>query len=449
MRGHIRVESGIVIVALLLGGRVSAWGGDHWPAFRGADARGVADDARLPDHWSASENVAWKLETPGRGWSSPIVWGDRVFLTTCIDSGAPPEARKGLYFGGEQSKPPQRNHDWKVLCYELATGKPLWEKTVHQGIPQTPIHVKNTYASETPLTDGQHVYAYFGNVGLYCLDFDGNVVWSKTMEPRKTQMNWGPAASPALADGKLYIVNDNQDESYLQALNAADGQEEWRVSRDEQSNWSTPYVWKNDRRTEVVTAGTRKIRSYDLAGKLLWEIAGMSPITIATPYESKGLLYVSSGYVLAPSKPIYAIRPGAQGDISLGSTQTSSDHIAWCQKTAAPYNPSTLIYRDRLYVLYDRGLFACYDAVTGKEIYSKQRLGASEYTASPWANAGQIFCLSESGETVVIEAGDEFRNLHTNRLEDDDMCMATPAIASDRLLIRTVSRLYCIRKAEL
>jgi outer membrane protein assembly factor BamB len=273
------------------------------------------------------------------------------------------------------------------------------------------------------------------------------VLWSQEIAPRKTQMNWGPAASPALHDGRLYLVNDNQEESYMQCLDAATGQEVWRVARDEQSNWSTPFVWKNKLRTEVVTAGTRRARSYDLSGKLLWEIAGMSPITIATPFEWKGLLFVTSGYVLAPKKPIYAIKPGGAGNISLGDKETENEFVAWSQKVAAPYNPTTLAYRDRLYVLYDRGLMGCFDAATGREIYSRQRLGATEFTASPWASGGRVYCLSESGETYVITAGDEYHEERTNRLEEDDMCMATPAIARNNLLIRTLTRLYCLRKS--
>ena len=421
--------------------------GDHWPAFRGGDAAGVADDADLPDQWSPTENVAWKVEIPGRGWSSPVVWGDKIFLTTCIDSGEPPESRKGLYFGGEQNQAPQRSHEWVVQCRRLESGELLWSRTVHEGIPTTPVHVKNTYASETPVTDGERLYCYFGNRGLYCLDFAGKVLWSQEIAPRKTQMNWGPAASPALHEGRLYLVNDNQEESYMQCLDAATGQEVWRVARDEQSNWSTPFVWKNKLRTEVVTAGTRRARSYDLSGKLLWEIAGMSPITIATPFEWKGLLFVTSGYVLAPKKPIYAIKPGGAGNISLGDKETENEFVAWSQKVAAPYNPTTLAYRDRLYVLYDRGLMGCFDAATGREIYSRQRLGATEFTASPWASGGRVYCLSESGETYVITAGDEYHEERTNRLEEDDMCMATPAIARNNLLIRTLTRLYCLRKS--
>jgi len=426
----------------------SARGQQNWPAFRGSDARGVADEARLPDRWSATQNVAWKVDVPGRGWSSPIVWGNRIYLTTCIDSGAPPEARKGLYFGGEQKKAPQREHLWQVVCLDLQTGATVWTRTVHQGVPQTPLHVKNTYASETPVTDGKFVYAYFGNLGVYCLDLEGKVVWSRTMEPHRTQMDWGPAASPALADGRLYIVNDNQDDSYLLALDGTTGDEIWRVKRDEQSNWSTPFIWKTGERTEIVTAGTRKFRSYSPDGKVLWELAGTSPITIATPYESDGLLYISSGYVLAPKKPIYAIRPGAEGNLTLSDKQKSSKHVAWVQRTAAPYNPTTLVYRDRMYVLYDRGLMACLNAKTGDIIYDKKRLGATEFTASPWANNGKVYCLSESGETYVIPAGDKFEIEHTNTLEEDDMCMATPAVADNRLLVRTLNRLYCIRQAD-
>ncbi len=420
----------------------------NWPQFRGPAARGVVDNPALPDRWSATENVAWKTDIPGLGWSSPIVWGNRVFLTTVINTGTSEKPRKGLYFGGDRSSPSDAVHQWQVFCLDLDTGQVLWQRQVHEGPPHNPIHIKNSYASETPVTDGERVYCYFGNVGVFCFDFEGRPVWSRPLEPHRMRAGWGTAASPVLHGDRLYLVNDNNEDSYLLALDARTGDEVWRVPRDEKSNWSTPYVWQHDLRTEIVTPGTGAIRSYDLDGNLLWSLKGMSSITIATPYEHDGLLYVSSGYVLDRLRPIYAIRPGAEGDISLAAGETSNASIAWSQM-AAPYNPTTLVYGERLYILYDRSLFACYDAGDGSENYGLKRIeGGGAFTASPWANHGKVFCLSEDGVTFVLKAGDEFELLHSNPLSDDDMSLATPAIAGDRLLIRTASRIYCIRRAS-
>ncbi len=418
---------------------------NHWPQFRGAQSLGVADGASLPDRWTATENIAWKTDIRGRGWSSPIVWENRIFVTSVVNLGDEPEAKKGLYFGGEQKEPPKSEHQWNVACLDLSSGKLLWEKTAHQGLPAAPIHVKNSYASETPVTDGERVYAYFGNVGVFCYDFDGNLVWEKRLDPHKTRYGWGTAASPTLYDGRLYVVNDNEEDSYLLALDAQTGEQIFRVERDEKSNWATPYVWQNSQRTELVVPGTGKIRSYDLEGRPLWELGGMSSITIALPYARGDMLYVSSGYVLDKQKPIYAIRPGASGDISLDDGATSNDYIAWCQKMGGPYNPSSLLYGDTIYVLYDQGFFAAFDAQTGEEVYPKKRIpDGKAFTASPWAYQGKIFCLNEDGVTFVIAAGNEFEILHTNPLADDDMGMATPAIVGNKLLLRTSKRLYCI-----
>jgi outer membrane protein assembly factor BamB len=435
----------------------------NWPGFRGPGSRGVAVDelrgtersdaaaleATLPDRWSATENVAWAFELPGRGWSSPVVWGDRVFLTTVVNAGEMEEAKKGLYFGGERTKPPEAMHQWKVFCLDLESGEVRWERTVHEGQPQSSMHIKNSFASETPTTDGQRVYCCFGNLGLFCFDFEGNEVWRRDLKPVRTRLGWGPAASPVLHEGRLYFCNDNEEESFMFALDASTGTELWRVPRDEKSNWSTPFVWKHDQRTEIVTLGSSMVRSYDLDGQVLWTLQGMSSITIATPYEADGLLYISSGYVMDKRRPIYAIRPGAVGDISLSEGQTSNEWIAWSQPQAAPYNPSTLVYDGRLYVLHDRGLLACYDASDGRELYSKQRLpNGRAFTSSPWAYDGKVFCLNEDGMTFVIKAGDEFELMHVNRLSEDDMGMASPAIVGDRLLIRTAARLYCIHDQQ-
>jgi outer membrane protein assembly factor BamB len=258
--------------------------------------------------------------------------------------------------------------------------------------------------------------------------------------------NWGTAASPALHGDRLYIINDNEEQSFLEALDKRTGETVWQVERDEKSNWSTPFVWENEQRTEIITPGSGKTRAYDLEGKVLYEFGGASSITIATPYAAHGLLYVSSGYILDPRKPLFAVRPGASGDITLGGDETTNAGVAWCQKSAAPYNPSTIVYGDLLYVLLDRGFVACYDAKTGEQKYAPQRLsGGQAYTASPWAYHGKVFFLSEYGQTAVVVAGPEFKLLHTNMLADDDMCMATPALAGGRLLIRAERRLYCIR----
>jgi outer membrane protein assembly factor BamB len=418
----------------------------NWPQFRGPGSRGNADASNLPQRWSATENVAWKRDLPGRGWSSPVVWGDHVFVTTVINSGPSEEIKKGLYFGGDRPLPPESDHQWKVICLDLVSGDVRWERLVHEGKPQSSIHLKSSYASETSVTDGERVYCCFGNVGIFCFDFDGNELWRRELEPMPTRFGWGTAASPVLHEGRLYYCNDNDQDSFLLALDAKTGQEVWKVSRDEKSNWATPYVWQNDQRTEIITPGTGAVRSYDLSGNLLWSLTGMSSITIATPYSAHGLLYISSGYVLDDQRPIYAIRPGASGDISLSGEADANEFIVWSQPKAGPYNPSTVVAGDNLYVLYDRGFFACYDALTGHEKYAQQRIpNGRAFTSSPWTNDGKIFCLNEDGVTFVIKAGDEFELLHTNALADDELAMATPAVAGDRLLIRTAARIYCIQ----
>lgn len=418
---------------------------ENWPQFRGADSRGISERSDLADHWSTTESVEWKTDIAGRGWSSPIVWGDRIFVTTVVNLGEEEAPKKGLYFGGERTKPPTADHEWRVLCLDLKTGKVIWNELAHRGVPATTIHIKNSYASETPVTDGERVYAYFGNQGVYCYTLEGKPIWKKEIEPHKMRYGWGTAASPVIHQDRLYIVNDNDEDSYLLALNAASGDEIFRVARDEKSNWATPYIWKNRQRTELVTPGTKKNRSYDLEGRLLWELGGMSSITIALPYAHDDLLYISSGYVLDKVKPIYAIRPGASGDISLADETTSNDYVAWCNKIAGPYNPSSLLYHDILYVLYDQGFFAAYDPKTGEEIYKKQRIpDGKAFTTSPWAYGDRVFCLNEDGVTFVMKTGKDFEILHTNTLADDDMAMATPATVGNRLLLRTAARLYSI-----
>jgi outer membrane protein assembly factor BamB len=416
-----------------------------WPRFRGPGSSGVSTLSDLPDAWSETEHVAWRTPVPGRGWSSPIVQEGRIFVTSALrEDGEAEPVKKGLYFGGERPAPKQ-SHRWVVYCLDLESGELLWEREVARGVPEHGHHLKNSLASETPVCDGQRVYAYFGNVGLYCLDLEGELLWSRSWESVPTRFGWGTAASPVLHDGRVYVVNDNEEASYLVALDGATGEPLWRVEREEKSNWATPFVWETEERTELVTPGSHRIRSYSLEGELLWELGGMSSIAIPTPLAAHGLLYVTSGYVGDRSKPLFAIRPGAAGDISLEAGQDSNEFVAWCQARAGPYNPSPIVYGDHLYVLYDRGTIACYDARTGEEVYGKQRLGegADAFTSSPWAYGGRIFCLSEDGETFVVRAGPQFELLGTNRL--GELCMATPAIVPEGLIVRTEGHVLRIR----
>jgi outer membrane protein assembly factor BamB len=274
----------------------------------------------------------------------------------------------------------------------------------------------------------------------------GELAWSRFWEPVKTRYGWGLAASPVLHEDRLIIVNDNEDQSFITALDKQTGEEVWRVDRDEGSNWATPLVWNNDLRTEVVTPGTDRVRSYGLDGTLLWEFRGMSSITIPTPFSDSGLVFISSGYVGDELRPAYAVRLGASGDISLQENETSNEYIAWSLRQAGPYNPSPLVYGEYYYTLLDRGFMTCHKARTGELVYSKRRIerGSGAFTASPWAYDGKIFCLSEDGDTFVIKAGPEFELLGKNSL--DEMSMATPALSQGSLIIRTASKLYRIAR---
>jgi outer membrane protein assembly factor BamB len=437
------------VLIIVLAGSVflsgSVFGQENWTRFRGADATGVAaDDPRLPDTWDQQTNVLWKTTIPGRGWGSPIVWGDRVFVTA-VDSDEEYDAPKaGLYLGGGRGEPPESVHHWMVYCLSLESGEMLWKHEAHTGLPQVPRHPKNTYAAETPTTDGTRLYVLFGDVGLYCYDFDGELLWTHEIEPKKTLFGYGAAASPVVVDDQVVMVYDNMDESYITALDSATGDTRWSVPRDETKSWATPFVWQHDGQTEIVVAGEKENRSYSTAGELLWWFDGrMSVLTIPSPYAADGLLYLTSGYFQDNKRPVFAVRPGARGDIALDDGETANESIAWSLDRMGPYNTTPIVYGGYYYTLLDRGMSTCHDAKSGELVYDRTRFpeGAT-FTASPWAYNGKVFFLNEDGNTYVMPVGPEFEIERTNSL--NELCIATPSICQGRLLIRTASQVYCI-----
>ena len=447
----------------------------QWPQFRGPHSNPVSDNPNLPVTWSKTQNVEWVADVPGVGWSSPVVWGTKVFMTAATSDQPmkPPslgtefsneyiaELRKQGFSGAELEKrlwardremPDDIVIRLMLYCYDLDSGRRLWERQIHHGRPRGGRHVKNSFASETPVTDGERVYAYFTDYGLYAFDFDGNQVWSAPFERRETIRDYGTGASPALYRDRLFVLNDNEERSYLAAYDARSGKEVWRTPRAvepaRKTGWSTPYVWENRLRTEVVTLGPGVAISYGLDGKELWRITRMGGVAIQSPFASNDVLYVTSGTSGDANKPIVAIRPGGAGDITPSASENRNAHVVWYERIAGgTYLPTPVLYRNALYVLYHTGIFSRFNIDTGQRVHrSRIAPEAWAFTASPWAYGGRIFLLSEEGNTYVVDAGDEFRVLGVNAL--DEFTLATPAIAGDRLLIRTRSRLYSIRQRQ-
>jgi outer membrane protein assembly factor BamB len=445
----------IVTAVWLAASFAAAAGGKNWSQFRGGNGDGVADAATLPQDWAPDKNVAWKARIAGIGWSQPVVWGDRIFLTTAVADKQPrPDPQEmgpgigGLAGfiasgGGTKFVPPDAEYRRLVLCLDAATGDVLWEKTAREGRPTIHIHRNNTYATETPATDGERLIAHFGMTGLYCYDLAGNLLWSRDLDAYPTQFGWGTGSSPVLYGDFVYVQCDNDKQSFLLALDKQTGEEAWRVEREERSNWSTPYVWKNKLRTELVTAGGGRMRSYDpQTGAVLWEMNGHGR-TASTPVGHDELLYVDSyDRLTGGNGALAAVRPGASGDISLEGAP-SNEHVAWSKRMTGFRIASPVVCEGCLYVLEQGGgVVRCLDVKTGQEHYRKRLPGVSGFSASPVANGGHVYCLDQRGRTAIIAAGPELKVVATNDL--GEMSWASPAVAANRLLLRTVDHLYAI-----
>ncbi|MEO8024952.1 MAG: PQQ-binding-like beta-propeller repeat protein [Bryobacteraceae bacterium] len=464
----LRTLAAIAILAVPLAAEDSGW-----RQFRGPDSNPVGSSPALPDQWSKTKNVEWDAPIPGRGWSSPIVSGGKVFVTTAVTDGKSKVPQTGTEYSNQLvaelqkqglsmkeilakvnerdiEMPDEVNLHYFLICLDLAKGNVLWKQEFHTGKPPGGRHRKNSFTSETPITDGELVYVYVANLGLYAYDMKGKQKWHTALEALPIYLDFGTGGSPVLHGNMLIILSDNEKQQFLAAYDKKSGKQIWRTNKSikdpaapRQSGWTTPYIWTNKLRTEIVTTSPGFAVSYDLEGKELWRLAGMSQVTVPSPFSHGDMLYVDGGQ----GRGLFAVRAGASGDISLPKDEKSNDFVAWSDPRAGTYLPTPVLYDGALYVLNEEGILSRIDAKTGKVSY-KERLDVegAYFTSSPWAYNGKVFCLSEEGKTYVVEAGETYKLLHVNPLEE--MAQATPAIVGERLLVRTETHLYSIRAAK-
>jgi outer membrane protein assembly factor BamB len=442
------VVSHLLLVMALTGQGLAQ---SNWPSFRGNQASGIAQGQNLPERWDAPKNVniKWKAKIPGLAHSSPIVWGERVFITTAISSLDDATFRPGLYGDGTASED-RTVHRWKVYALEKSSGKMIWEQTAYEGVPREKRHIKATYANSTPATDGRYVIAFFGSQGLYAFNMAGRLVWKKDLGILNAgaydlpEYEWGTASSPVIYKDMVILQCDTQTESFLLAADIKTGKTLWKTKREELPSWGTPTVYTGKERVEIVTNGSNFIRGYDpKTGRELWRLGGSSKITAPTPVFADNLIVVASGR--RPEAPIFVIRAGALGEITLDKGQSTNKYVAWSKQARGSYMPTPLIYGNHLYVLSNQGVFDCYDMKTGEEIY-RERIPhhGSGFSASPVAADGKIYLSSEDGDVFVVKAGRQFELLAKNPI--GELLMSTPAISSGMVFVRAQRHLFAISR---
>lgn len=423
-----------------------------WPSFRGPRASGLAVGFKTPEQWNVpgGKNVRWKTPIPGLGHSSPVVWGDRIFVTTAVKEGDA-ELKVGLY-GDIEPVSETTPHRWRVLCLDTQSGQVLWQRTAHEGVPTIKRHPKASHASSTPATDGQRVVACFGSEGLYGYDMEGQPLWKKDLGRldsaffRVPSAQWGFGSSPIIHEDRVIVQCDVLTNSFVAAFDVQRGAELWRTPRDEVPTWCTPTVLTREGRAQVILNGYRHAGAYDLStGQEIWKLAGGGDIPVPTPVVAHDLIFLTSAH--GPRAPIYAVRASATGDISLRGGATTNAHIAWSVPRRGNYMQTPLVVGDHLYCCNDAGVLTCYDARTGFVHYS-ERLGGggSGFTASGVAADGKLYFTSESGQVYVVRAGPKFQLLATNDL--GETCLATPAISAGTLYFRTRHQVVAVGGAE-
>jgi outer membrane protein assembly factor BamB len=421
----------------------------HWPSFHGPQARGVGTGSP-PTTWNldSGENVRWKTEIPGLAHASPVIWGDRIYLTTAVSSQKDPELKVGLYGAITPAKDQDLEHTWWVYALDRTSGEVVWKQKAHQGTPAIRRHIKASHANATPATDGKHVVAFFGSEGLHAYRQDGTLLWRKDfgkLDAGSYMMpaaQWGFANSPALEDGKLIVLADVQGGGFLAVYDIATGRELWKVDREEVPTWTTPTLVHTQGGTQIVVNGFKHMGAYDLkTGKGLWRLAGGGDVPVPRPVAGDELVYITNAH--GRYSPIYAIHPDARGDVSITDEAPTHEAVAWSVLRGGAYMQTPILLDGRLYVCRDNGILAAYDAATGERIY-RERLTTSGdgFTASGVAADGKLYYPSETGTVFVVKAGDTFELLATNQL--DEITMASPAMAPDEVYFRTQRHLIAI-----
>ena len=453
---RVALASGCLMVMLA----AVATRADNWPQFRGPRSDGAVGAAGLSLEWDSETNIRWKVPVPGEGWSAPIVWGNRLLLTTAVLQ-QPPQGQSAQssqpepYRGGGgrlRSDLTSAIYSWQLLCLDTETGELLWHRVAREGSPRTARHSSNTYATETPVTDGERVYAYFGMNGLYCYDLAGNLVWQKDLGSYDTRAGWGTGSSPVLYRGKLYLQIDNEEQSFLVALDAESGRQVWRVPRDEATQYSSPVIWQNSHRAELV-AGGMIYRSYDPeTGSLLWQLDMAKGRSVATPVADGDRLYVGTEFRNRGGPDdgggfLFAVKAGASGDITPAAGASSSDGVAWRCPEAGIQMASPIVCRGYIYLFERRlSIVHCIDAKTGERMFRERVPGARPFWASPWLFDGRVFAPDDAGTVHVIEPGRELNVLRRNEI--GERVWSTPAMANGSLFLRGIENLYCIASSD-
>jgi outer membrane protein assembly factor BamB len=418
---------------------------ENWPQWRGPLATGESPTARPPLNWSEDKNIKWKGKVPGAGTASPIIWKDSIFLLSAIPTGKktdekaqpenPQQGEQGRGGRGPRSEKPTEVFQFVVISIDRASGKTKWQKVAREEVPHEGHHPDHDFASASPITDGETLFAFFGSRGLHAYDLNGNLKWQKDLGRMQTKMGFGEGSSPALHGNTLVVNWDHEGDDFIVAFDKHTGIELWRQSREEDTSWSTPLVVEYEGKAQVVTAATRKVRSYDLdSGKLVWETEGLTPNSIPTPVAGDGMVFATAGF---RGNKLLAIRLGKSGTLG-------SDAIAWSLSKSTPYVPSPLLYEDRIYFYSsNNGILSCFDAKTGKPLIDAERIqGLQGVYASPVAANGRIYLAGRNGTTVVIKSGEKLEVLATNTLSE--AFNASPALAGKDLVLRGRENLYCI-----